>query len=261
MNPRKRIAPLGSIDTHLQKARNSGVFTIQDDEKARALRFLAFPYLFNLLFFGSEGEPIVNPSDRSAVSTNPFCARRIRPGAVPFLFPAGQDARQLVERLQHNAWWGQIIGHHGSGKSTLLAALVPEIERAGKPVLVIGLHDGARRMPGDFRLEVERAHAAIVAVDGYEQLSRWNRFRLKRFCHRCRLGLLVTAHAPVGLPDLFRTTVDAETAWNVVAQLQRDHAALVVPEDVAVRLADCDGDLRETLFDLYDLYAERGRES
>jgi hypothetical protein len=41
------------MNQHLQTAGNTGIFMIEDDEKARALRFLAFPYLLNLLFYGS----------------------------------------------------------------------------------------------------------------------------------------------------------------------------------------------------------------
>jgi hypothetical protein len=41
------------MNRHLQTAGNTGIFVIHDNEKARALRFLAFPYLLNLLFYGS----------------------------------------------------------------------------------------------------------------------------------------------------------------------------------------------------------------
>jgi hypothetical protein len=189
--------------------------------------------------------------------SNPFSARAIRPGAAPFLFPAGQSVEQLVGRLRQAAWWGQIVGQHGSGKSALLAALAPEIERAGMRPVMVDLHDGERCLPGEFRQAIERCNDAVAAVDGYEQLGRWERFRLKRFCRRRGLGLLVTAHASVGLPELFRTEVSEALAWQIVELLQRGAAARVEPQDVAQRLARHDGNLREALFDLYDLYEQR----
>jgi hypothetical protein len=80
---------------------------------------------------------------------------------------------------------------------------------------------------------------------------------LRRSCRRRGLGLLVTSHRGVGLPDLHATAVDAELAWRVVEQLQNGYSSPVAPADVAQRLSQHGGNLREALFDLYDLYARR----
>ena len=96
-----------------------------------------------------------------------------------------------------------------------------------------------------------------MAVDGYEQLGLWHRFRLAWLCRRLRLGLVVTSHRPLGLPELCRTVVDPPLAWQIVQQLQSGYRPLITIADVAGRLARHAGDLRETLFDLYDLYEER----
>jgi hypothetical protein len=100
----------------------------------------------------------------------------------------------------------------------------------------------------------------VLIVDGYEQLNRWNRFWLKRFCKRRALGLLVTCHETVGLPELFRPVVDRALAWQVVEQLQQGRRPLVTREDLAERLEMRGGDLREALFDMYDLYQRRNRQ-
>jgi hypothetical protein len=100
----------------------------------------------------------------------------------------------------------------------------------------------------------------VLIVDGYEQLSRCRRFLLKRHCRRRGLGLLVTAHAPVGLPQLYGTEATPELAERIVGQLMAGRS----PPFTTVELAACfirhDGNVRETLFDLYDLY-EQGRSS
>ncbi len=51
---------------------------------------------------------------------NPFCTRRIRPGALPYFFPPGASIETILQRFQDFAGWGEIVGPHGSGKSTLL---------------------------------------------------------------------------------------------------------------------------------------------
>src|SRR5581483_6754178 len=111
----------------------------------------------------------------------------------------------IVERLRQAQSHGEIVGPHGSGKSTLLAALVPAIEAAGRRVLQFTLHDGQRQLPPELLELPADATPTLVMIDGYEQLSRWSRWRLNRFIRRRGWGLLVTSHATAGLPTLFRT--------------------------------------------------------
>jgi hypothetical protein len=176
---------------------------------------------------------------------------------MPFLFPAGEDAETLIGKLRGHGWRGEIVGAHGTGKSALLAALVPAIERAGRRPLWITLHDGQRRLPLDVQRELRLRSPTLVIVDGYEQLSRWSRFRLTRLCRRRALGLLVTAHDSVGLPELFRTAAAAELFSKIVAQLLAGAPCPWDRSDLAERLARHGGNLREALFDLYDLYEQR----
>ena len=201
----------------------------------------------------------MNEADRPDTVENPFCSRRVRPGGTPYLFAAGEDAPRLVDRLRGIAWCGQIVGPHGSGKSALLAALVPAIEQAGRRTLLVELHDGQRRLPLELQSGPDLDRATVLIVDGYEQLGQWQRFRLKRFCRRGELGLLVTVHAPVGLPDLAHTSANLELAQQIVEQLQLGHPPHVTADDVAQRFALHGGNLRELLFDLYDLYQRRRR--
>ncbi len=192
---------------------------------------------------------------------NPFSAARIRPGAVAYLPTPTTNVGELVERLRQNDWWGQIVGPHGSGKSALLAALVPVIEQSGRPTLVVELHDGQRRLPiKPGCLKGPDAPKQLV-VDGYEQLSRWHRHRAKRLCRRRGLGLLVTSHDSVGLPDLCRVATDLTLAQQIVSRFQDGFPPLVTAGDVAATYAAHDGDVREMLFDFYDLYEARRRET
>ena len=196
---------------------------------------------------------------------------------MPFLFSSDADAESLVEQLCRNNWWGQIIGPHGSGKSALLASLMPAIEQAGRQTRLIELHDGQRRLPKGWKMVLPRpsglpdnavettvhqncGRPTVFLVDGYEQLSRWNRLRLKWFCRHSGNGLVATAHHSVGLPDLFQPTIDLDLAWRIVQQLQQGRQRQLTREDLAERFHAHEGNLRETLFDLYDLYQRYDRQ-
>jgi hypothetical protein len=161
-----------------------------------------------------------------------------------------------VRKLGESDWLGQIIGPHGSGKSTLIATLVEPLKRAGRQALRFALHDGQRSLPRDWLRQARADAARLMIVDGYQQLSFWSRLRLKRVCRRHGWGLLVTAHRDVGFPTLFRTSPSLDVAQAVVAQLLPAGEITVSREQVAKSFAQCQGNLRETLFALYDRYEE-----
>lgn len=186
--------------------------------------------------------------------TNPFSTRFIRPGAIPYVFPTGESAAALVEQLQSQQWWGQIIGPHGSGKSTLLATLVLALEAAGRTVITFSLHQGQHRLPPLDHASLT-AHTQLV-IDGYEQLSWWNKGRLKSLCRRLGCGLLVTAHADMGLPTLYHISPTVETTAAVVANLLPQGDVRITPEVIAAAFIATGGNPRETLFRLYDVYRQ-----
>jgi hypothetical protein len=69
--------------------------------------------------------------------------------------------------------------------------------------------------------------------------------------------LLVTTHQDAGLPTLFATSVTVETACNIVAQLLGDSKVTFTETEVEAALRSREGNLREALFELYDLYERR----
>lgn len=196
----------------------------------------------------------MNNSSNHATRANPFSTRFIRPGAIRYLFEPGQSADALVRRLAEFGWRGQIVGPHGSGKSTLLATLHEPLARAGRRLSSTCLHDGARRLPGGWIRRAKLAGANLIVVDGYEQLSARARFAVNAHCRWRGWGLVVTTHRDAGFPMLYATSSNLDTAQAVVRRLLagQDQHARVSPRVVADCFAACGGDVRETLFALYD---------
>ncbi len=208
-----------------------------------------------------------------ASTDNPFATRFVRPGAQTFLFPDGETVDGVVDRLREHDWWGEIVGPHGVGKSTLLSTLIPHLRDAGRHLILVTLRDGQRRLPSQPIAEIAQQPDTLLVVDGYEQLGAIRRWRLTRRCRRLGCGLLVTAHGPVGLPPLYQVTPSLDVVQRVVQRIiQRDVGSLppghsstpsipITTADVEACYTKRAGDIRETLFDLYNLYERRRRQS
>jgi hypothetical protein len=201
---------------------------------------------------------------RERRTTNPFATRWVRPGAIRHYFADGMNAAALVEKLKQNHWRGAIIGPHGSGKSTLLVSLGPLIESAGRRVRMSSLHDRQRDFPAEFARAIRGNDGSILptilVVDGYEQLGWQARRQLRTMCRRNDCGLLVTAHresAAGELPILYRTQASLEIVQYLINHELPSHGGLIEPRDVAAAFEAHRGNVRETLFALYDLFERR----
>jgi hypothetical protein len=190
---------------------------------------------------------------------NPFATCWTKPGALEFQFPQGASAEQLVAKLAAANWRGEIVGPHGSGKSTLLETLIPQLVSAGRSVATIALHDGERRLPPGFLRKSLASSRPLVIVDGFEQLSWLSRRLLRWHCRRAAAGLLVTAHAPTGLPNLFRTEPGLPLAEQLVSTLTARNFSPLTQADVAASHACHGSNFRELFFALYDRHEALSR--
>jgi ATP/maltotriose-dependent transcriptional regulator MalT len=190
--------------------------------------------------------------ERRLRSTNPFSTRWVRPGALPYLWPHGAACRELMGRLHAGATL-EIIGPHGSGKSTLVATLIELLRAQGRAVQLETLHDGGRRR---WRQRQDGSGPCVRIVDGFEQLSGWRR-RLTRWrSARAGEALVVTGHAPLGMDHRISSELDAARAVQVVEALLRraELSTAIDPRSVIARVERHRGNLREALFELYDVY-------
>jgi hypothetical protein len=199
-------------------------------------------------------------NDEKLFRENPFCTRRVRPGAVTFCFPLGSSAEDIINRLRQNLWRGEIVGPHGSGKSTLISHILTPLDEAGRKPIFFELHNAQHRLTNDWRETIEltvSSKPAIVVVDGYEQLNSWNRFWLNRYCHDRDVGLLVTSHVPVGLPEIYNTSSSLDLACQIVEQLLQNEEKNIPTEIVSELFTRHDGNIREVLFNLYDIWEKQ----
>ena len=167
--------------------------------------------------------------------------------------------------LRGNGWWGEIVGPHGSGKSTLVAALVPVLQATGRKVVRYVLTPDSDDRPeclapaGAFAFLAKLAldDQTQLILDGYERVSWWWRRRIGVLCRKRGAGLLVTAHQPLGLPPLVQTEPTDELAERIVEKLLPQGDETITPADVRAAFAQHGGNLRETLFALFDVYQAR----
>lgn len=190
--------------------------------------------------------------------SNPFSTRFIRPGAIEYVFPPGITADTLAAELQQHQWRGAIIGPHGSGKSSLLEALRPALERLERQVVFQQLHGGQRALDWPALQPAQWTNHTLVVIDGYEQLSLWQRLLLRARCRQRGAGLLVTAHQPVRLPTIYTTQPSLELALAVVQRLLPESDDRITPADVAEAFTSKRADLREMLLRLYDVFRQHG---
>ena len=193
----------------------------------------------------------------SRPASNPFSTRHTRPGAIRFHFDDSEDETTVVERLASLGWWGQIVGPHGSGKSTLVAALRSALETAGREVHLVHLHQGDRQLPITSPAWLDFTSATQLVVDGYEQLGPFARWQVSRRCRRRGCGLLVTTHRDLGLPTLYTTRPGLNVAVALVRQLLPPGESIIGAGDIESAWRARNGNLREMLFDLYDLFEQR----
>ena len=193
-------------------------------------------------------------------SDNPFAVHRVRPGALPFIFESRETAQRLIGRLATNDWRGQIFGPHGSGKSTLIASLIPRIRDAGRRVTLVTLHDDHPKLPASLRRPARLGQDVQLIVDGFEQMGRWSRWGLFRACCQARCGLLATAHRDVGLPDLYETRPNPQAIRDLIDRLLGSAPSPIGSDDIAAAIASRGENVREILFDLYNLYEMRTRQ-
>jgi len=190
--------------------------------------------------------------------SNPFVTRFTRPGRIESLDVTGSpvDLWEILDRLQSLGGTAAIVGPHGSGKSTLLTHLAAAIERRGRRVSRVRLHSW-RHVPRVWNAIREAAAGGTVCVDSWECLGVTSRGVLRLAARLSGCGLLVTAHRASGMPVLVSCGTSERLLRAIVRSLpghDRWHGKLIHEPDIEAAFAMHGGNLRESLYELYDRF-------
>lgn len=188
--------------------------------------------------------------------SNPFATCWTSPQVMKYIAADDATPCDLVERLCGCEWQGQITGPHGVGKSTLLTAMRPHAEAAGRAWRQVNLYSYSARIRWR---DLPIAPEELLVVDGFEQLGRFTRGWVRWRCAAVGAGLLVTTHRAMPLPMLVELRPNLRTAQLVYEQLITDRETNVKIDDLVDAFNACGGNIRETLFYLYDLHEQRDR--
>ena len=183
---------------------------------------------------------------------NPFAADRVL--SIRYEFPEGQ-AGVLLARLERLGYRAAIVGPHGTGKTTLLEDLEKPLARLGFRVRHLRLDAEHGRFSRGCLSQLAATLDArdFVCLDGAEQLDRM-RWMMFRWRTRRAGGVLITSHRPGLLPTLIECTTSPELLDRIVRRLAPPTGGLRAPTDLFARHQ---GNLREALRELYDVYAAR----
>jgi energy-coupling factor transporter ATP-binding protein EcfA2 len=197
----------------------------------------------------------------SAPVSNPFATRFTRPGRIEPLDAMGHpvDTDLLLTRLHSLGGAAAIVGPHGSGKSTLLAHLANAIEARGVRAprsRLRSLHD----VPAAWMAIRQAANGGTACIDSWECIGRPARYGLQVAAHLSGSGLLVTSHRSDGLPVLVLHDTSPALLHAIVRGLPDHdswHGRLITPSDVEEAFVKHGGNLRESLYELYDRFETR----
>ncbi len=155
---------------------------------------------------------------------------------------------------------GQIAGPHGSGKSTLVAELLSHLDQHFSSVrnIVVRSRKSIVGNPLAGAVNTASSERKFIVIDGIERMSAIDRFALRRYCGRRRFGLLATTHREIPRwPVVFRTEPDAMAFVKIVNKLQSESPAKVELSAIESAFESSDGNIREALMVLYDIWEDR----
>jgi hypothetical protein len=186
---------------------------------------------------------------------NPFSTRFVKPGALHFHFQPGDSLSSVLEILRQTNWVGEIVGPHGSGKSTLVSEIsscFPQEKQMAQFLVRTG--DRQWKCFSQIRKWIgEQSSGSLLIVDGMEQLNCFFRWMIIRGCRQKRLGFLATAHRSIGLPTIITTTTSVDVFRRLVSQLISESSICFSADTIVEVFLRHQPNIREALFEMYDL--------
>jgi hypothetical protein len=166
---------------------------------------------------------------------------------------------KALEKLQNLCYRGSVVGREGVGKSTLLEDLIPRLSFLGFGVKKLRLFQGQTCLPPCVEKELwdTLSPKDIILLDSAEQMSyfAWRRFKKKSTTAG---GLIITSHTRGMLPTWIECRTSPELFYSIVQDLIGQGEAISLKETIWELFARHQGNIREGIRSLYDLYADGG---
>jgi hypothetical protein len=166
--------------------------------------------------------------------------------------------KELFERLKKLNYRAAIVGPHGTGKTTLLEDMEPRLVALGFRVIHLRLDRETRSFERLFLRELfsTLSERDVILFDGAEQMSRmqWQRFKIRS---KRAAGLVITSHRRGMLPTLIECATSSELLREIIRELLGGEARCELPDKLHTNKLHTkhDGNLRDALREMYDLYA------
>ena len=192
---------------------------------------------------------------------NPFSTRFTRPGKIEPRDCSGQPLAilQLLKQLHDCGGTAAIQGPHGSGKTTLLVHIAGELQQRGGLAASLRLRSW-RDAPAVFFAIARSRPGSTVCLDSWEKIGCIAGWLVRMAARIFQCGLLVTSHRRTGLPVLVESATTRELLASIVCQLP-DHSrwssSLIKESDIEEAFSKCGGNVRESLYELYDRFEHR----
>lgn len=197
----------------------------------------------------------------TALHVNPFETRWIRPDSVDFLCSGKSQLSDLLELLLKATQPCELIGDHGIGKTTLAYNLLQQARDNGIESQIIRCGKDGESVDWQQQFQFNR----LLILDEFEQLSVWQRRKVKQLARKTKTATLIIAHQTQGLPALLSTPATQSLLSNLTAlkslvrqlQIQAQQPQLILDQDVEELFDKFEGNSRDILFTCYDLFEQR----
>ncbi len=184
---------------------------------------------------------------------NPFSAQRI--SSIPFYFKH-DNWDSIIALLAQNNFKGSVIGPHGTGKTTFLTDLTKQLQARGHHTLSLFINLDNPRLSAEQWNTVKRAPPqTIIIFDGGDILPLWAWWRF-RWASRHVKGIFITSHGMKRLPAIHHTHSDNDLLEVMLSHLDVE-LTLDLQNYAKQSLKKNNGNIRETLRDLYWVYADK----
>lgn len=204
------------------------------------------------------------PATKTESLENPFSAKRLVPGAMPFVqsgFSTNQNGDYFLDDLAARfleSGFGQIIGPHGCGKTTLAKAILDGFEDVSSRFVVVRNQNSIQTIQ---TLHVPKTQRQVIVLDGVERIPLVHRMTFLAYVRgqlkRDNRLFLITSHKKIfGWPVLVGLQPSFEQFKLLADQLIHNSGVNLERSDMERVYSEAKENYRDAFMKLYDVIRE-----